>query len=158
MQNSEANEPSVLGDDQIVPERKAKSKQRSQHAKAKLTPTNHREMLWNSDDPLLGLHEEVIETHAHAYMFNAQIRSVGTFEAFLRARLLGESHGLNESAAKRQANYKAVKRKSMKPPWSAHIIVERLTSSFAYGRNAWNTASAIVRRESRSQALRGEDG
>lgn len=149
MQNCEASQPFVLGDDQIIPERKAKSKQRSQHARAKQTPTNHRERLWNSDDPLLGLHEEIIETHAHAYLFNAQIRSAGTFEAFLRARLLGESHGLNESAGQTQPNYQREKRKSVKPRWNPQSIVGRLGSSFAHGRNAWNTASAIVRRESR---------
>lgn len=149
MQNSYANEPLVLSDDQIVPERKAKSKHRSQQVRARQTPTNPRETLWDCDDPVLGLHEEIIETHAHAYMFNAQIRSAGTFEAFLRARLLGGLHGSDESAARTQPNSEGRTRKSMKPHRKAHSIVERLASSLARGRQAWDTTSAIMRRESR---------
>lgn len=96
MQNFQAIEPLVLSDDQIVPERKAKSKHRSQPGRARQTPSNPRETLWNCEDGILGLDEAVIETHAHAYMFNARIRSAGTFEAFLRARLLSGSCGEND--------------------------------------------------------------
>lgn len=127
MQNIPATEPLVLTDDQIVPERRTKSRHRSRPAKATQTATNPRETLWNCEDLILGLDEQVIETHAHAYMLQAQIRSASTFEAFLRARLLGGSHGSTESIARTQRNSEARTQNSMKLQWHAQSIVERLS-------------------------------
>jgi len=96
MQNASISEPLALTEDQVVPDGKSKSPRRRKNARSGWTRTNPRDVLWLCEDPIFGLHEEVIETYAHAYMLNGQIRSTGTFEAFLRARLLSGSCGEND--------------------------------------------------------------
>jgi hypothetical protein len=83
-------EPIVLTSDQITANtnRRAGGKNNNQAPAKKRTPTNLREVLWHADDPIIGLHQNMIESYAHAYQLNGQIRSAGSFEAFLRMRLM----------------------------------------------------------------------
>ncbi len=88
MQAVQESESLLLTENQIVPVEEPLERTGRQNPRARRTPTNPRDALWNCDDPILGLSEETIEDHAHAYRLNGHIRSTGSFEAFLRARLL----------------------------------------------------------------------
>ncbi len=100
---SHTSEPVVLTEAQSIPEvlaERPKDKPRDKAAAMKRrTPSNPRDLLWHCEDPILGLNEELIESHAHAYQLNGQIRQTSTFEAFLRTRLTGGAYGLNGHSA-----------------------------------------------------------
>ena len=143
MQNSPISEPLTLTEDQVVPDRKSKSGSRSENARAGWTLTNPREVLWLCEDSIFGLHEEVIETYAHAYMLNAQIRSTGTFEAFLRARLLSGSHGENDPSSRAQANHKS--RTLIGQRENGRSFADWLSPLNLRGKLAYQTAPAVLK-------------
>lgn len=145
MQNSPTSEPLVLAEDQVVPDGNSKSRSGSENARAGWTPTNSREVLWLCEDPIFGLHEEVLETYAHAYLLNAQIRSTGTFEAFLRARLLSGAHGKNHPSSRAQANHEARTRTLIGQRRNGRSIADWLSPLNLRGSLAHQTASAVLK-------------
>ena len=149
MQNSPIGEPLTLTEDQVVPDGKSKSRSRSENARSGWTPTNPREVLWLCEDSIFGLHEQVIETYAHAYLLNAQIRSTGTFEAFLRARLLSGSDGENDPSSRAQANHNSRTRTVIGQRRKGRSIAARLSPLNLRGRRAYQTASAVLEDEPR---------
>jgi hypothetical protein len=148
MQNSPISEPLILTEDQVVSDRNLKSRSRSGNARSGWTPTNPREVLWLCEDSIFGLHEEVIETYAHAYMLNAQIRSTGTFEAFLRARLLSGSHGENDRSSRAQANHEGT-RTLIGQHRNGRSIADWLSPLNLRRKLAYQTASAVLNHEPR---------
>lgn len=149
MQNSPISEPLTLTEDQVVPDGNSKSRSRSENARSVWTATNPREVLWLCEDSIFGLHEEVIETYAHAYLLNAQIRSTGTFEAFLRARLLSGAHGENHPSSRAQANHKARTRTLIGQRRNGRSIADWLSPLNLRGRLAYQAASAVLKHEPR---------
>ncbi len=149
MQSSPLSEPLTLTEDQVVPDRKSKSRSRSENARSGWTPTNPREVLWLCEDSIFGLHEEVIETYAHAYLLNAQIRSTGTFEAFLRARLLSGAHGESDPSCRAQANHKSRKRTLIQQRRNGMSIADRHSPLNLRSGLAYQTASAVLKLEPR---------
>ena len=148
MQNSPISEPLTLTEDQVLPDGKSKSGSRSENARSGWTPTNPREVLWLCEDSIFGLHEEVIETYAHAYLLNAQIRSSGTFEAFLRARLLNGSHGANDLSSRAQANHKSRTRTVIGQRRNGRSVAHWL-SPLNLRKLAYRTASPVLKHEPR---------
>jgi hypothetical protein len=149
MQDSPISEPLTLTEDQVVPDSKSKSRSRSENARSGWTPTNPREVLWLCEDSIFGLHEDVIETYAHAYMLNAQIRSTGTFEAFLRARLLSGSHVENDPSSRAQANHKSRTRTLIGQRRNGRSVADWLSPLNLSGKLACQTASAVLKHEPR---------
>jgi hypothetical protein len=147
MQNFQISEPLTLTEDQVVPDGNSKSRSRSENARSGWTPTNPREVLWLCEDSIFGLHEEVIETYAHAYMLNAQIRSTGTFEAFLRARLLSGPRGENHPSTRAQANHEARTRTLIGQRRNGRSIADWLSPLNLRGSLAHQTASAVLKHE-----------
>jgi hypothetical protein len=149
MQNSPTSEPLTLTEDQVVPDSKTKRRSRSNNVRSEWTPTNPREVLWLCEDSISGLHEEVIETYAHAYLLNAQIRSTGTFEAFLRARLLTGSPAGDDSASRVQANHKPGKRTLIQQRRNGMSVADRPSPLNLRSGLAYQTASALLKLEPR---------